>query len=466
MRDCLYQLRERLPRSLRTERFLYFVGGTVRDCALHRTPKDVDLVYGGQVRHLLRKHRLPGRVVPLKPELDEYRIVLAPDFWLDLAGLRAETLWKDLELRDFTINAIAVPLDLSTVIDPTGGLQDLRRRRIRAYRRRNLAADPLRLLRAFRLHSELGFALEARTLRWITELRQAIHQSAAERIREELLRLFGGRWVSATCQGMRHTGLLFELFPEVRALDLTDQRYQTDQNLLDHTLLTLQHLETWVFALDDTPLAPYREYLVPVLEDSLQRALLFLAALFHDIGKPETLSRDAEGRTHFLNHDRVGAHIAARRLQALRFARREWETVAFLVRHHMYPHHLAWDPHMTDRAVARYVRRMGSWAFPLLLLAIADALASPPELIGIERHLLLAQRIREILERQKKTARQRLITGHDLKALGIPEGPVYRWILDTVHEEHLAGKLHSRSEALQRARELYETLKETPSRGD
>ncbi len=459
MKDCLRHLRERLPRSLQKERLLYFVGGTVRDCLLGRTPQDVDLVYAGRVRHLLRRHRLPGHLVPLKPELDEYRLVLAPDFWIDLTGLRAPNLWQDLELRDFTLNALAVPLDLVTLLDPTGGLSDLRHRRIRSFRRRNLQADPVRLLRAFRFQSELGFTVEPQTLRWIRDLRKAIHRTAPERLREELLRLFGARWVPEACTGLRDTSLLLEIFPELQAMDLTFQRSLVDQNLLDHTLATVQHLATWVFALDDTPLAPYHQELAPVLENPRRRALLFLAALLHDIGKPQTLSRDAEGRTHFLNHDRVGARMAAQRLQALRFARREWETVAFLVRHHMYPHHLAWDPHMTDRAIARYVRRMGEWAFPLLLLAIADALASPPEEMGIERHLLLARKIHEMRDRQRKTPSQRLLTGHDLKALGIPEGPIYRKILDTIQEEHLAGRLQTHDQALRRARELYEQLK-------
>ena len=457
MKDCLRRLRERLPRPLRQDRRFYFVGGTVRDCALGRPPQDIDLVFTGRLRDWLRRHRLPGRLVPLKPELDEYRLVLGSDFWIDLSGLRAENLWQDLERRDFTLNSIAVPLDLATVLDPTDGLRDLRRRRIRAFRQRNLRSDPVRLLRAFRFQSVLGFEVDPQTLRWIGRLRARIHQSAPERIHEELMRLFAGRWVFEACTGLRTTGLLFELFPELRAMDLTFQRYLTDQNLLDHTLDTLRHLQAWVFALDDTPLAPYFPELQPVLEDPERRALLFLAALLHDIGKPRTLSRDAEGRTHFLNHERVGARMAAQRLQALRFARREWETVAFLVRHHMYPHHLAWDPHMTDRAVARYVRRMGEWAYPLLLLAIADALASPPELIGISRHLLLARKLREIQERQRRAPRQRLLTGHDLKALGIPEGPVYREILETIQEEFLAGRLQSRAEALARARELYES---------
>ncbi len=459
MKHCLKRLRERLPRSLLQERLLYFVGGTVRDCALGQSPQDADLVYVGRARRLLRHHRFPGRVVPLKPELDEYRIVLGPDFWVDLSGLRAENLWKDLELRDFTVNAVAVSLDLTVVLDPTQGLRDLQQRRLRTFRQRNLRDDPLRLLRAFRFQSTLGFDLDPRTDRWIRRLHSLINTVAPERIREELLRLFGGRWITRACWGLRSTELLFDLFPELRAMDLTFQRYQTDQNLLDHTLATVEHLEHWVFHLDDTPLAPYRFELAPVLESPSRRALLFLAALLHDIGKPQTLSRDADGRTHFLNHDRVGARLAARRLQALRFARREWETVAFLVRYHMYPHHLAWDPHMTDRAVARYVRRMGEWAFPLLLLAIADALASPPELIGIQRHLLLAQRIQTILERQRKAPQRRLITGYDLQALGIPQGPVYRQILEAIQEEHLAGRIRDRAQALRRARELYQRLR-------
>ncbi len=446
-------LRDRVP-PVFFQDHIYVVGGTVRDFLLQKPVRDIDLVIVGRARQFLQRHQIPGRIVPLKPEADEYRIILRNGMWIDFSGIRGPDLTADLEARDFTLNSIAVSIDGRHWFDPTGGRKDLDQGIIRTYRMRNLRADPLRLLRAFRFQAQLGFGIADQTQQWIARLAHTLPQAAPERIHYELMELFSGRYASTALKTMRTLGILEVLFPELKAMALTDQRYETEQNLLDHTLRVVELLEGFLNDLSHSPLHFVAGEIEEVVRDNRNRALLLLSALFHDIGKPPTRTVQPDGRTRFHGHERIGAEMVEALARRLRFSNSEIRTLTFLVRHHMYPHHLAWDEHMTDRAVARFLRRMGEWAFPLVLLAVADALASPPELIGIERHLLLAQRLSALKKQHSQKGPQRILTGHDLQALGIPPGPIYRKILETVQDEYTAGLIRTKEEALQRVREL------------
>ena len=454
------KLIESLPNRKRIEKSgeVYLVGGTVRDFLLGKIPRDFDLVVKGRAIDFIKKLNLRrGKLVELSKEEDEYRLVLGKDLWLDIAGMKGETLKDDLKNRDFTVNSLAVPLGNGNyIIDYTGGLRDIEEKKIRAIRKRNLREDPLRLLRAFRFMSELAFEIDEKTLKWISSLKKEISQPKAERIRYELLLLFSGKRLSESLWKMDEVSFLTELIPELLPLRNTCQKYYEEQNLLYHTLKCIENLDLLVRGEMENPLREFENYYGDFIADDKKRALFLLGTLFHDIGKPDTLTRDAEGRTHFHGHDRRGEVITRNILERLRFSKAERILVGQVVRLHMYPHLLAREGEkVTDRALFRYLRKTGELAFPLILFAYADALASPSDGRGVLGHVVFARKLAQFIEKKKeRAAKKRLVTGDDLIALGLKPGPVFRVILEEMEELQAIGRITDRQEALQVLREV------------
>ncbi len=419
------------------------VGGGVRDLLIGHAPLDVDVVPLQSPPDVFARRlaaRLRRRVVTLSEEHREYRVPCGRG-WVDVAGLRASTLREDLRRRDFTVNAIALRMPEGRCVDPWGGREDLRRRMLRTPRLRNLQDDPLRILRGLRLVAQLGFWVEPRTLAAMVRFAPELPRVAPERIRMELLRLAEGDFADRAFRLGFEAGVLDPLLPEVAAL-----REVPDVDVLDHTLTALHYLVQDLTFPHRAPWAPFAVRPVP-------RALIVLGALFHDLGKKDTYSRDEKG-IHFYGHDRLGARMVRRRLEALRFSRDEQDWLSRFVERHMYPHLLAHSHDRTPRAVARFIRKTGELLFPLLYFAVEDARASPHVGGGIRDHLQLFRDVMEILEASEKRP-VRLITGHDLLALGYPRGPLYRKILTEVEERAMAGELTTREEALAWVRAHY-----------
>lgn len=419
------------------------VGGGVRDALSGRIPQDLDLVPLREDPETFARRfaeQVRRRVVVLSREHREYRIPCGKG-WVDVAGLRAPTLREDLRRRDFTVNAIAFLLPEGRWVDPFHGREDLEQRVLRSPRLRNFQDDPLRILRGLRLVAEGGFWVEARTLQAMIRTAPLLLQVAPERIRMELLRIAGGEHADRAFRLGFESSILDGVLPEVAAL-----RTVPEVDVLDHTLTALHYL---VRDLNFPELAPWAE----LGHRPVPRDLLVLGTLFHDVGKKDTYSRDEKG-IHFYGHDRLGARLTRNRLEALRFSRDEQEWIASFVERHMYPHLLAHSHERTPRAVARFIRKTGDLTFPLLYFAIEDARASPHVGGGIGDHLQLLQEVQHIVKSQEKRP-PRLITGHDLIAMGYPRGPLYREILMEVEERAMAGELTTREEALAWVRTHY-----------
>lgn len=437
---------------------VYIVGGTVRDFLLKRTIKDIDIVVSGsgikiayQMSRILR-----CRFVPLSEEEDQARLVLRKDLFIDIAGMRGGSIEEDLKGRDFTINSMAVDVKTGKFIDPTDGMSDLNKRIIRTLSKKNLIDDPLRILRAFRLMSELEFEIEKDTLRLIEELGDHLKTVAKERIHYELILIFGGESVGKTVRKMEKTGILYILFPELKPLKNTYQKYIMEQNLMEHTLMVVEKLEENIKHLENKNLKILAPYMEDYLAHRKNRAILLMGALFHDIAKPETIVLDEEGRTHFYGHEKVGSKIVEDITKRLRFSTKEAEVLKRIVRHHMDPHHLA-GVELTRRAIFRYLKRTGDLAFPLLLLAYSDAEATPPGNVLEGHKRLIEEVIKFVEEEKKKKAKKRLITGYDLIDMGLKPGPIFREILNYIEELQAEGSIKTKEEAIE---EVKKYLKE------
>lgn len=416
---------------------VYLVGGTIRDFFLKKPLTDYDIAVCNVelfLKDLRRKN--PGiTLFPLSEEDKEYRCVLGEGLWIDVSELKGRSIEEDLRLRDFTFNAMALNLRIGELIDPYNGQRDLAEKTIRMISSRNLIDDPLRILRAYRFMAILGFKIEQDTEFFIRELSPLISTRyvAAERIKFELFLILESDRAGEVFSEMAKSGVLFSIFPELTDLKTTSQRYYNDQNLLFHTLQAVKNLEKILMEKD------YEEDIKVVAK---------LAMLLHDVGKPKTISYDEEGNTHFYGHDKLGSEMAEEIAERLKLSRKEKNILKKLVRFHMYPHLLAAQRELTERAVNRYLRRMEELAFPLLDMAIADAMASPPRGDGILPYHKFEEKIFKVIEEKAKVGKERIVTGYDLIALGLKPGPIFKEILQEIDDLLAEGKIKTKDDAL------------------
>jgi len=461
------------------------VGGVVRDALLGGAIHDWDFVVGQDALGLARAvaDGLGGAFYPLDVERDTGRVVLALEdgrrLELDFALLRGPDLATDLRGRDFTLNAMAADAD-GRLLDPTGGLADLQNRLVRATDAAAFEDDPLRMLRGVRLVAELGLRLEAKTALWIAQRAPALTRVAAERIRDEFLRILAAPAVADHIHMLDELGLLTSILPE--AMHLKEQA-QSPPHRFDvwwHTLMVIEAVEGVVAVLSgghprtvytDAPQSVWADVAKALgrfgaaLADHLgTRAgvpLLRLAALCHDLGKPLTCTEDEWGQLHFYGHERVGARIVGERLQQLRFSRAETEWVEGIVRAHLRPAHLAWaQERLTRRAVYRFFRDVGAGGIEVTLLALADHLATWGPKLEPDRWGRLLEVAETLVshyfeQREEAIAPRLLVTGKDLIAeLGMQPGPEIGRLLEALREAQAAGDVRTREEALALARRL------------
>ena len=376
-------------------RRLFLVGGSVRDRLLGRDVSDVDLATDAipeEVKDLAQlvspdalylvgqKFGTVGLVFgDTKVEITTFRTEAYRPLsrWPDVAF--TPTLEDDLWRRDFTVNAMAQDPLTSEVIDPTGGLGDLENRLLRAVGEpaERFAEDPLRLLRAVRFASQLGFAIEERTAQAVSEQAGMISTVSAERIGEEMNRILLSPHAAHGLRLARELGLLDLIVPELVRMESVPQGPYGPRDALAHSLAALERVQGQgskakggAGALD-----PYRVQgpgsRVKGKAGTLEPVPLTLrwAALLHDIGKPATFFRDATG-IHFYNHQMVGADMASGILSRLRLERRTINTAVKLVRMHMRP--LQYERAWSDGAVRRLMVDAGPDLGKLMQLARAD----------------------------------------------------------------------------------------------
>ncbi len=430
---------------LRGRRQVFAVGGTVRDLVLGRPTADYDFAVSGSGIVFARSfaRRLKGAFVMLSDDDDEARVVKEGAVY-DFIGLGKAAIDRDLRRRDFTINAIAFDLGSGILHDPAAGLDDLRRHIIRPVTDHSLTDDPLRVLRGFRFALELEFDLHDDFFRGIPDA--SFKKTAAERIGYELLRITAASDSYPQIQRMNGCGLFVELFPEAHKII-------EDKFLWGHSLETYRSLE---FLMNSDR---FRN-LVPEVErycgETRRRSLLKLAALFHDIAKPDTFLMQ-DGEVHFYGHDTKGARIVeVLGHKRLKLSRPDVALFKKLVKEHMRPHLLATSRDLTDRALRRFMRDLGEEYFGCMMIAWADGHATGGKTRHLEETLLKMVAIQQADDAKPKI--ERLIDGHDLIALGLEPGPIFKPLLQELLDRQLEGTIMTKEEGLQAAREIYEGL--------
>ncbi|MFN2153434.1 MAG: HD domain-containing protein [Anaerolineales bacterium] len=462
---------------------VHLVGGAVRDLLLGRPLHDYDFVLPEQALEISRRlaDRIGAAYYPLDTERGTARLILMRETGdrdvLDFATYRGPTLESDLCDRDFTINAMALDLQApQQLIDPLGGAADLRKKNLRACSHHSLADDPIRVLRAIRMAANLGLHIQPETRQLMRQATPDLVKVSPERQRDELLKILGGRQPSASIRALEMLGVLAYVFPEIPALAGVTQSAPHTKDVWNHTLDTLKTLENIADLLAATPdpdasghlmlgilslrLGRFREQVKTHLQTELvpgrpARSLLFLAALYHDVSKPQTLSEDEDGRVRFFGHDELGAKIIARRGEALHLSNPETQRLELIVRHHMRPSLLSHTPGgPSKRAIYRFFRDTGEAGVDICLLSLADVWATYGATLSPDRWKEQVETIRSLLaawwENPEVQIRPpALISGNDLlQTFELKPGPVIGEILEAVHEAQAVGEITSRLEAL------------------
>jgi poly(A) polymerase len=459
----------------------YVVGGFLRDALLGRHSHDLDISIAGDPLTLGRElaDTLGAHYFPLAEEQHVARILLPePPVHIDLLPLRGE-IEADLVGRDYTIDAMATPLgeataDTATVIDPTGGRDDLRRRLVRAVREEAFRRDALRPLRGARLAVELDFEVERVTASLIREHAHELLQVAVERQRDELMRILATPRAGRGLRLVDELGLLERLLPELSDSRGVEQPKEHHWDVFDHSLEAVGKLDILLAEEEPrerlarrlwrelwTQLAWWEEarayFRDEVLAERSRSAVLKLAALLHDIAKPEMKTFDATGRMRFFGHADVGAEKAGRALQRLHFSAREIALVRAMVKAHLRPVQMAQQGPPTRRALYRYFRDCGDAAIETLFLSLADHLATVGPRVSISgwrQHVTLVNYIlTKRFQEEEVISPAKLLGGDELMAeLNLSPGPLVGQLLETVSEAQAAGEISTREEALELAR--------------
>jgi poly(A) polymerase len=463
----------------------YLVGGFIRDARLGRETADIDIALAGDVLELAPKiaDDLGGKFILLDKQNRICRVVVAEAkapsgrWQLDFNAFE-DSIEQDLSRRDFTIDAIAVELgELGgkdvTLIDPFGGLADLKNKVIRAVAENVFENDAARLLRAARLAAELDFKLDKDTEALVKSQCHLITDVAGERLREELVRLLAVPHPERFLFRLDELGLITALFPELARTKGVEQPREHSWNVFDHSLQTviavdfILHQGSWPYGGAVLAAVPWSERLAEHFErevsgGSRRRELLKLAALLHDIAKPETKAVGEDGRTHFFGHDKLGGAAAADRLARLRFSGKEVKLVETMINYHMRPGQMSQQGLPTQRAIYRYFRDSGEAGIDILFLSLADHLATRGpnlDIAGWRDHTGMVEYVIEKhFEQESLVEPSRLVDGHDLiKIFGLEPGPTLGEILEAVREAQASGELKNREEALDYIRQRLAT---------
>src|SRR5947207_10903487 len=417
----------------------YYAGGSVRDLLRGQIPKDIDVATDARPETV---QKMFSRTYAVGAHFGVI-VVLENGFQFEVATFRSDgvyldgrrptevhfaTAQEDAARRDFTINGMFFDPEENEVIDFVGGRADLENKLIRAIGdpAQRFAEDRLRMLRAVRFATVLGFEIDAATWDAVCASAASITEISAERIREELVRIFLSPNRARGWDLLDASGLMRNILPELEAMKGCEQppQFHPEGDVFKHTRIMLEMLPA---------------------EASLP---LVFSVLFHDVAKPPTALVDEEGRIRFNGHDRIGAEMTEAIMERLRFSRAEIDATVEAVRQHMVFKDV---PNMRAARLKRFMARP-TFTDELELHRV-DCASSHAMLDNYE---FLLQKKEEFAN--EPIIPPPLVTGDDLIAMGLKPGPKFGEILEAVETRQLEGALKDREEALEWLRKEVERL--------
>ena len=435
----------------------YFVGGCVRDVRLGLPVTDVDVVVPGDPATVARRlaRETGGSPFALSEAHGAWRVVL-DGRTLDITAQRGGDILADLGERDFTVNAMAIPVDGEAgVVDPFGGLGDLAEGRLRLVSDRVFTDDPLRLLRLARIAHELGFEVDSDAERLARRDAHLADRPAGERIYAEVRRLMTPDHPDAAVRLLDGLGVLDVILPEAAPMHGCEQSPFHHLDVFEHTLQVLDA---------SADIAAHPEHYLPRHAEALRAALdqtvgdeldartaLRLAVLFHDIEKPSTRTVSDDGRIGFMGHDRKGAETAARILKRWRAATSTIRFCALLVAEHLRLGFMVHDRPIDRRDGYRYLKATAPHTHASVVVSLADRFATRgvrARQAYVRAHTQTADELLQVVAELESEDREPLLRGDEISEMTGATGPRIGQLVDALAEEQAAGAVTTRDEAV------------------
>ena len=432
----------------------YLVGGSIRDLFTKNCVFcDRDISIKG-AENFARKiaNKWDGTFIELDSENKIYRVVLPDKInFLDISELQGNSIEEDLKRRDFTINAIAYDLANDKFVDVTGGLKDLKNKVLRHIDDKNFEDDPLRILRAFRFYAVTGFKMTIELENALKKYLPLALNPAKERINYEIMKLFGGDFVSGALLKMDEFGLLEKIFPCVTEMKKVPPNTHHHLDLFHHVVETVRQIEILYNKISGFE----KEHLDAIDFGGFPRINhLKLAGFLHDIGKFSTWTIEEGGRHRFIKHDDVGSKMVVPLLRDLKFSKKQIEYISCMIKNHIYPSNVIVAPSLNDKVMMRYVRKMGDNVIDNIILAKAVRLSARG--VDITEEIVNANisgldKLLDFYISKKDTLAPlpKLIDGREImEILNIKPSPKLGEIINAINEAQLNGDISTHEDAV------------------
>lgn len=368
----------------------YVVGGYIRDLLLKRSFKDIDLVVDIKEDDIIKilKSKISNKIVVLGDKDKLIRIIDGENnINIDITKMKGVTIEDDLRKRDFTINSLALDiLDLDDftkekIIDPVGGIQDIQNKVVKHVYKDAFDDDPIRMLRAVRLMSDLQFDLDDSTKHLIKSGKKRLRDMPGERLTQELFKILENKKTYYYFKYMdQEINILKEIFPEIIPMkDVGECKYHV-VDALTHSLYTLKVAEDIIYAngyFEDHVREAFEEHSRKVVASNHNRlAFMKLGAFFHDIGKPSAKKVDDTGRVRFKGHEITGAEIARGIAERLKLSVKERNLLYKIISKHMMPLVLYKSNDVSGKALYGLFSELKDDTLDVLLISLADIIAT------------------------------------------------------------------------------------------
>lgn len=465
---------------------IYLVGGVVRDYVLKIPCNDIDFVVKREAIGAARKvaDHFKGDFYILDNERGTARALInfsGNTLIVDFSTQFGENIAKDLEQRDFTINAIAQKINETwNPIDPLGGVKDLENKKLRPCSSSSYALDPNRTIRAVRFIQKFDLEVEKDTIKLLKDAVPLLNKVSLERKRDEVFHIFETKNIKSSMTIMREFGLWDEIFPSLEELEKIDNIPPHVHDVLGHTLsvleycqMMLQSIETNDFLFEGHFQEPWKEIITaygkdlkeflanPIHPQRKFDGLLYLGVLYHDIGKLEIAPIESDGRLEFQKHAEESVRFFRNNCRQWALSNSEYQFISRVVENHTLSKEIkdTEDEH-SRRAIYRFFRKADSAGVLIAIFHLADILATYENTLTEERWHQAIETCEALLESWFRKHDQIinipvLLTGSDLiHKLNFKQGRQLGLALEAIREEQAAGNIKNKNMAIEYANTL------------